>query len=1120
MKKKEQPTALPMQFSRITFTLFIVYTIFLAAFSAIGNTIAKANEHGGLKNLPGGIVVTGTVISEKNIPLEDVVIFVKNGIANTTTDKNGNFKIKVKDSKSILVFTKTNYAQVERVVGDSLSINVVLKEKNAALDEVVVMGYGTQKKANVTGAISTINGEALVDAPVANITTALLGSSSGISGLQTSGEPGRNNSTIYIRGLSSFNTAAVSPLVVIDGIEQPAEQPMAQLDAMDANEIQTISILKDAASTAVYGIRGANGVIIVTTKQGIKGKQFVTASTNFGLTHATNLVKTTNSYDYAVLRNEAIGYENTELNNTNYNNLIFTPEDLWKFKNNRDYTPAEVSAMNLTDAQKAQLNAAPALWYGSKDLMQQEFGGYGPQKQLNINIRGGADKVTYFTSIGYFSQGSILQNTDYQGYSTASTFDRYNFRTNIVITPVRNTTITFGFAGQFGIIAGPGANASTTDNQARYKTLLQDIYEDNPFVVPGIVDGHLINTWGGTAGTGTDPLGLKTTSGTGPVAQLLTGGEGTIYNTLLTNTVKIAHRMSYLTPGLTFRGSLSYDDNYNKTIIHNPSLPTYQITRDVLNPNILDFYGGVKKPDNLNVNAGSSLWYKTYVDAGFDYLKNLGKHRLTALLIGKANVYNMPSDNYHVRSGVEGFAARVTDNYKQRYLGEIDLGYNGTEQFAPGHRFGFFPAVSAGWLISSEKFFPEHLGIDYLKIRGSFGIVGSDNLNGRRFLYQPTAYLLNQAGYNLGTSNGSSVNPGNIGGGAVESFVGNPNVTWERSMKSNIGLESNFWENRFVLGLDVFFDRRIHILTTLGNSPATLGITPADLPPANVGIVTNHGFEASLAYNDHIDAVSYSIRGNLSYSRNKIIYQAEAPYPYAWMDATGYSIGQRKGLKSDGYFNTPQQLASSPYNSFNSNQQILGDIRYKDINGDGIIDNKDMVPIGYPNLAEYAFNLNTRITYKAFDFSVLFNGTANGSFYLNSGYTFMFYKNNGMTYQWQYNDRWTPEKAASGAKILYPRAQIDPSSGSSNFLQSDFWLRSSNFVKVKNIVAGYTFTAQKLRKVGIGITSIRVYFNANNLFMFNNALTKYGIDPETLDPGSAYIYPLTRSFIFGANILF
>ena len=1123
MKKKKKLLTLTMQSFKSRHAYIAVSLLLLFQFQSLASynrTSRYHNTNENVKNLPVGIVITGSVVSDKNVPIEGVTVYVKNGGANATTDKNGKFSIRVSDKKAILVFTMMNYSKIQRVVGDETNIHVILNETSSSLNDVVVVAYGKQRKIDVTSAVSTISGESIVDAPVANISNALIGSSSGISGLTSSGEPGRNQSTINIRGLSSFNTAGVSPLVVIDGIEQPAEQPMAQLDAMDANEIKSISILKDAASTAVYGIRGANGVIIVTTKEGIKGKQIVSASLNTGATKASNLVKTSNSYEFAQMRNEAIGYENNENNNTSYNNLIFSDEDLWKFQHNRDYTPAEVNAMSITDAQKAQLNTSPAIWYGSQDLMKQEFGGSGIQKQANVNIRGGTDRVTYFTSVGYFSQGSILGNTSFDGSNTASTYDRYNYRSNIVLNSIPNTSITLSFAGQFGIVAGPGGNTSTTDNTARYKAMTQYIQEGNPFVVPGIIDGHLISTWGGIAGSTNDPLGLKTTTAGSPVAQLLTSGEGVLYNTLLTNTIRVVHKLSYILPGLTFTGNLSYDDNYNKTVVHNPSIPTYTFTRDALNPNILDFYGGAKHPDALNVNAASSVWNKTYLDGGFNYIKNNGQNRLTALLLGKASVYNMPGDSYHVPSGIEGFAARVTESYKQRYMGEIDLGYNGTEQFAPSQRFGFFPAVSVGWVISSEKFFPKAKWIDYVKIRGSFGIVGSDNLGGRRFLYNPSVFLQNQSGYYLGPSNGSSANSSNVGGGTLQSFVGNPNVTWETSKKTNLGLESNLLNGHIVFGLDVFFDRRDHILTTLGNIPATLGIAGANLPPANVGIVTNHGYELSLAYNNHIQAVGFSVSGNLSYAHNKIIYKAEAPYPYSWMDATGFSIGQYKGLKSDGFFNTPQQLTASPYNSYNSNQKILGDIRYKDINGDGIIDNSDMVPIGYPNLPEYAFNINSKFTYHGFDFSILFNGTANGSFALNPGYTFMFFKTWGMTYQWQYDDRWTPEKAASGAKILYPRAQINPSSASANFIPSDFWLKSSNFIKIKNLVVGYTLNAQELKKAGIGITSIRFYANANNLLTFKNALTKYGFDPEILDTNTSYVFPLTHAFIVGANIIF
>ena len=1123
--KKNEMTSNSIKFLKLL-------SVFVSIFSAIpqsellANGVIIVNEDRGIANsicspsmysskiFPVGIVVTGSVVDEKNKPIEGVTIYVKNSSFSAVTDKNGKFSIKVSTKKSILVFTMMNYTQVERTVGENSTINVRLKETSGTLNDVVVIGFGVQKKVNLTGAVASIDGASLIDAPVSNITNALIGNATGISGVQTSGEPGHNSTNIYIRGISTFNTAGASPLVVIDGIEQPAEQPMAQLDAMDANEIQSVSILKDAASTAVYGIRGANGVIVVTTKKGVKGKQSVSVATNFGTSAAANLLQTVNSYQYGIMNNEAINHQRNQLGDNSNNSLLFSDEELWKFKNNRDYTPEEVDAMLLTDAQKTKLKASPALWYGSEDFMKQELGGNGNQAQLNTNIRGGTDKVTYFTSLGYFYQGSIMGNTSFGGANTGSTYNRFNYRSNMDFHPVPNLDISISMAGQFGITSGSQANTSVTNDWSRYKAIWGSLEEALPFLAPAIMDGHLVSNWAGTAGTSTNPLGLKIGIAKNPLYPLLTSGQGIIYNTLLTNTIKIVHRMNYMIQGLTFRGSISYDDNFNKIITHNPSIPNYSVTRDAIDPNIFDYYGGVKYPDNLNVNAGSSGWNKTYIDMGFDYLKSFGKHRITALLLGKGSVYNMPSDTYHTPSGIMGLVGRITENYKQRYMGEIDLGYNGTEQFAADHRFGFFPAVSAGWLISSEKFFPQTKWIDYLKIKGSFGIVGSDNLGGRRYLYQPTAYLQGYSSnaYYPGISNGSAINTRNTGAGTVESFVGNPDVTWETAKKTNIGLESNLFNNRIVFGTDVFFDRRDHILTTLGNSPSTLGIAAANLPPANVGIVTNQGYEVSLAWNDNFKALSYSIKGNLSYTHNKIIYKAEAPNPYQWMNTTGFSIGQYYGLKSDGFFNTPQELATRPFNSFTNNIASLGDIRYKDINGDGVIDNQDVVPIGYANLPQYAYNFNFKFNYKGLEFSILLNGTLNGSYYLNSiNYT-------GFLYKFEYDDRWTPEKAANGTKILYPRLQIGSTTG--NFNVSDFWLKSNNFLKIKNMALGYTFSTQKLRKAGIGISSIRIYGNANNIFTFKNQLSKYGVDPETTDQSSGYIFPLTKSYVFGATVLF
>ncbi len=1078
-------------------------------------------------------IVKGTVVDEKGMSMPGVTVKLKGTTTGTQTGLDGKFSIAVTSENSILVFTFIGYNAQELTL-NLLNQPVVMIPQTGSLNEVVVVAFGTQKKVNVTGAVSTVTGKDLVSTPVSNITTALVGSAPGISALQTSGEPGQNASSIHIRGIATFGNS--NPLIVIDGIEQAAENPLDQLNAMDANEIANVSILKDAASTAVYGIRGANGVIIVTTKRGRVGKPSISLSTNFGFTKAANLQKDVTSYEYAIMRNDAIETSINSLGNASYNAYLFSPEDLWKFKNDRDYTPDEVAAMTtLTSAQQAQLNASPALYYGSHDLYAEQFGGTGPQKQLNLNVSGGTSTVKYFTSLGYFSQGSIMNNTSYDGANTASTYNRYNFRSNFDIQATKNLQISINLAGEFGTTQSAGGNAySPYDLSSRYKVIEQYIYDGNPFITPGIIDNHLINAFEGVAGSSSNPLGIKTGSSIGnqnAVYNLLTSGQQSIYSTLLSNSIRVTHTMDYLTQGLSIHGTASYDDDYNKVVLFDPSLPTYSVRRDPGNPNNLDYYGGAIGANSFNSNPGGNYtWHKTYFDAGVDYNRKFGDHTVTGLILGKASLYSIPSDlnNTNTPSGIMGLVSRGTYNYKERYLAEVDLGYNGTEQFAPGHRFGYFPAYSIGWIPTNESFFPKSDVVTFLKIRGSYGEVGNDQLstaNGliRRYLYLPNTYNQNEnqpnngQGYYLGNSNGSVQNP--YYAGTSEGAIGNPNVTWERAKKSDIGIDARFLNEKFSLTADVFKEDRDNILTTLGTIPETYGVNSSSVPPVNVGRTTNHGYELSLGYADKLNELGYNIVGSVSYAKNKIVYDAESPFPYPWQYAEGYSIGQYKGLVSNGFYNTPQELTNRPYNTFTSNQEVLGDIRYKDVNGDGIIDAKDEVPIGYSNLPEFAYNLKLGFNYKGFDISTLFIGTANGSYYLNSGLTIPFFKVAGNAWQWEYDGMWTPQKAASGAKITYPRASIDGNSSSNNYLQSDFWLISNNFMRFKNAEIGYTFPKSDFLKRA-KISSIRIYANGNNLLTWNAPLKKYGIDPETTDSGSPYIFPITRVFSFGANVRF
>lgn len=1036
------------------------------------------------------------------------------------TDLDGNYSISVPQGEVTLQFQFIGYLTQEVVVPAGQSkLNVTLQEDVNLMDEVVVTAFATQKKVNVTGAISSVNGSDILATPVSNISNALIGNTPGVSGLQTSGEPGRNSADIRIRGISTYGSSV--PLIIIDGVEQASEQAFAEFNAMDANEIQGISVLKDAASTAVYGVRGANGVIIVTTKRGAEGKPKISFSANYGLTTATQLQSGVTAYEYALFRNEAIRNEQRAYaGNDGLSSYIYDDYDLWKFKNNRDFTPQEVDAMTqLTPAQKEQLKNSPALYYASHDLYKEQFNRAAPQYQVNLNVSGGTERLKYFVSFGYFGQQGITNNVKYYDAKTGSDFNRYNFRSNFDVHIAKGWDVSVNLAGQFGETTGPGNGADPYDLSSRYKIIMQYIYDCNPFISPGIVDGKLIRGFAGVAGSAQNPLAAKTNSSIGEqnaVYNLLNSGSATIYNSLLDGAIKLNHNMYYLTEGLNFHVTASFQDNYNRYVKYTPSLPSYTIQRNAQNPNKFDFFGGSVGAGSFD-SWGYSNWNKFYIDGGFDWAGSFNGHNVSALLLGKASKFTMPGDSYHVPSGILGFVGRATYNYKDRYMAEVNVGYNGTEQFAEGMRFGLFPAVSVGWVPTAEEWFPQNDILTFTKIRASYGEVGNDQLGAsRRYYYLPNTYNLNDGGYYLGNSDGSVQNT--FFPGATEGTLGNPAITWERARKYDVGLETKFFKNRLSVDFDYFYESRDNILTTLGTIPAIYGVSSGSVPPANVGITNNRGYELVVNWTDKVGDFIYTIGGDLSWSKNKIVYKAEAQNPYPWMNATGHAIGQRFGLVSDGLFNTQEELANRPYNTYTSNAATLGDIRYKDLDGDGLINQNDIAPIGLPNYAMYHFNVRMQMGYKGFDLKLLFTGSADGSYYLSSGYTIPFYKNAGNAWKWQYDGRWTPEKYAAGEPITYPRATYAATSSHNNYLTSDYWMVSTNHFKLKNIEVGYTFDFGKGGKDVI-LQGLRIYLNANNVYTFPNALDKYGIDPETTD-GSTYVYPLTRVITAGLNLRF
>ncbi len=1078
--------------------------------------------------------ITGVVVDGSGQPLVGAAVIETGTNNGVIADLDGAFTILIAGTS--VTVSCMGYEEQVVPVGNRTFIRVVLGEDAEFLDEVVVTAFATQKKVNVTGAITAVKGEELMAAPVANVSSALVGITPGLSAVTASGEPGQDAADISIRGISSYN-GSTSPLIVIDGIEQPVSQAMSIMNSINPNDILGVSVLKDASSTAVYGIRAANGVIIITTRRGQEGAPKVSFSGNFGLTSATNVQKGLSSYEYALFRNEAIENEVAGYGSTPLRNYLFTDDDLWKFRNNRDFTPDEVAAMNLTEAQKQSLLNSPALYYGSSDAYSELYSRVAPQWQANVSVSGGAERVKYYVSMNYFDQQSIMKNTNYFGVNTGSRYQRYNLRANIDFDLFRYTTLSVNTSGQFTSNSGPG----TGSLYSRYSGIMQIIYEGNPFTNRSmIMDDRLITDFDYPQNSVQDGLHKRTANEMtgGWLPALLSQSIGTTTGTRADVSMKLRHDMSYLLEGLDVQATVRYQESYNKIAVQSYAVPSYTVRRNLADPNQYDYFGGTVGADSYYSGSWGGL-RDFYADVTVNYQGNFGRHNVGALLLGRATKYTMPSDSFNTPSGLIGTSARVTYDYDTRYMVELNCAYNGTENFAKGKRFGFFPAASLGYVVSNEPWWPKNDMVTFFKVRGSYGLVGNDQIGGRRYLYLPGTYSVNMGpgSFTSTTSSGSLESNyyqfGNSTGaynpiyyGTAEGALGNSDVTWEKSRKISAGVESKFFRNRLYLTADYFGEYRYDILTTLGVIPVTFGVSSWNTAPVNVGKVKNDGFELVLGWEDNHRDWGYNIEANVTYAKNTILYMAEAPNPYDWMNETGHSIGQYYGYKVDGFYNTLEELNNRPYFQDAANAVTLGDIRYVDLNGDGVINNKDMAPIGYPNRPLMQFGGKIGFKYKNFNVNVVLSGTAMGSYYI-ARITSPFYKRAGNAFRWQYENRWTAERYAAGETITYPRAVFDADQNHYDFgPKSELWALSSDHLRVKNIEVGYTFPGSCAFMRRCGISSLQVYVNANNLFTLFDEMSKYGIDPETKDDlgGSegniSYVFPLTRTVNMGVNIQF
>lgn len=1006
------------------------------------------------------IRVTGKV-TRKNTgePLSGATVTVKGTSTSAITDEAGVFGITATPG-STLVVSYTGLALMESVVPATGEVNFSMEEGVAGeLTDVVVVGYGTQRKSNVTGAISTIKTKELVQSPVADLSNALQGRVPGVITKQSSGEPGRDGASIYIRGNATFG-ATMEPLFIVDGIVRS----FRDFSQLDANEVESVSFLKDASSAAIFGVRGANGVVLVTTKRGKTGKITTNYSFNYGLQEVTKFNNNLGSYEYATLLNEAL-----------YNDglpLAYTNEDIEKFKSGEDPT-----------------------FYPNTNWQQLVLGGTAAMMQHNLSFSGGTEKAKYFASLGYLDQDGLYESLNYK---------RYNIRLNLDLQITNLTKVSIDLGGRLENRVGP-----TTGISGIFEHTLR-----NPPTIPAEYPGV------GYAQVGSY---VNTLRAVDPAA----GYDNSENHTILT-TLSLEQQIPWV-KGLSVKGVFAYDKrmNYSKRWSDNVYVYTRNPTTGNYDPSLYN---------NPSLNETYFQQHQTELQAHINYANRFGKHGVSAFAIflqherpqnqfaagrsgyefsffdvlSQGPVTNAAGtvtetisgtkDRFALRSG----AVRVNYDYDNKYLFQASLRADESENFAPDYRRGYFPAFSVGWIVSRENFMGGSQGIlDYLKLRASWGQLGSDAINAR-FLYL-SRYSTVANNYAFGGTIYPGLNP----------TASNPTVSWETSTKTDIGFEARLFKGKLDIEVDYFMEKRQDILAVRSSQiPASYG---GPLPAENVGEVENKGIEISLGHTNRINSnFTYNIGANVTYAKNKIISAPQAANVPEAFSVIGRSIGSYYGYKATGIIKDSATLAA--YGKTTAFPIGLGDIMYEDINKDNIIDNDDRQWLSTGAIPEIVYGISAGVIYKGFEVNFLFQGATNVFQQLTQNAGFAFFNGGRVTGEWL--DRWTPDHPDA----KYPRLSTNATATTNNYQipggpaygvgGNSFWIEDASYIRLKNVEIAYTFKSSFLSK--IGASQLRLYATGQNLVTFTNL---HNADPENTN-ASGWYYPAQSVYNFGINIQF
>jgi TonB-linked SusC/RagA family outer membrane protein len=1020
--------------------------------------------------------VKGTVLGTDNTSLPGVSVVVKGTLLGTVTNMDGEFNLSIPTDANTLVFSFVGMKQKEVEIGNQTTINVILEEENVGLDEVVVVGYGTQKKESVVGAISQIDNQALVRSGVTNVTNAITGKLAGVLTVQQSGQPGANDSEIYIRGLSSWNGS--QPLVLVDGIER-------DFSDLDPNEINTLSVLKDASATAVFGAKGANGVIIVTTKRGSLGKPKLDITGSYGMQKATRIPDHIDSYTTMSMYNNAL------MNGQQFTELI--PQ--WQL-----------------DEYKNPSSPLRALQFPNVDWFDLLSNNYAPVANANLNLSGGTNFVKYFCSLGYAHEGSFFDAAKDGFYDMNYHYNRINYRANIDFNLTKSTVLSFNVGGDTGIRNQPNSapwRDMYSTSGARFPAYWPEwVLQEVPDLdYPGATGERLSQAFGEYTGN--------------PYNTVNRGQFNEFTESKLFTDLVFDQKLNIITEGLSFKGKVSLNTYFNaRSLTANWAFPEYRMNWDNVgtdvNPWIINQAGyEVYKQLPLDINVGGlegGYYQNLYYEMALNYARTFGNHNVTGLALLNREQKNRETDFAYYNQALVG---RATYAYSLKYLVEINVGYTGSERFAPENRFGFFPSAAVGWVVSEEPFFKNAVPwFSKFKIRYSDGLVGSDYARSR-WLYI-SSYYKDSRNY------------------IHEDLGPNLNAQWEEARKKDLGFEMGFFKDQLTMTVDLFNEYRDNMLLVPKSVTMMVGNSFKEL---NLGEVKKHGIEFEVGWNKTVNPdFSYYLKGIAGYNENRVIFKDDPPYapwhqklegkPLSEMLSAEYGFEglEYNGveLTGSGYYETIDDIHTNP-SPIALDKLIVGDYKFLDYMVDGAIDKLDKYPINGLTYPPFTYSFSGGFTYKRFDFNFLFQGNMGKYVQYNQTYEVEFIKGDWRVHSSQL-DYWTPTNPDAGHSALHysgsSSADIlfwgggEADRGYQTMIEDRFF-RNADYLRLKELYVGYTFNPAFLQR-SLGISSLLLYGTGNNLWTFTNLIEG---DPERKDFQQGF-YPQMASVRLGVKLAF